>query len=75
MGTNWAWFHRFGSPPHVYRLAGLLTPWFAWPAALSILAALYGGLVLAPPDYQQGEGFRILYVHAPSAWLSVMIYF
>ena len=49
MGTNWAWFHRFGSPPHVYRLAGLLTPWFAWPAALSILAALYGGLVLAPP--------------------------
>ncbi len=74
MGTNWAWFHRFGSPPHVYRLAGLLTPWFAWPAALSILAALYGGLVLAPPDYQQGEGFRIIYVHAPSAWLSVMIY-
>ncbi|MEY3712635.1 MAG: hypothetical protein RL321_255, partial [Pseudomonadota bacterium] len=41
---------------------------------LSILAALYGGLVLAPPDYQQGEGFRIIYVHAPSAWLSVMIY-
>jgi heme exporter protein C len=41
---------------------------------LLIAAALYGGLVLAPPDYQQGEGFRILYVHAPSAWLSVMIY-
>lgn len=74
MGTNWAWFHRFGSPPHVYRLAGLLTPWLAWPAGLAIVAALYGGLVLAPPDYQQGEGFRIIYVHAPSAWLSVMIY-
>ena len=74
MGTNWAWFHRFGSPPHIYRLAGLLTPWFAWPAGLAIVAALYGGLVLAPPDYQQGEGFRIIYVHAPSAWLSVMIY-
>ena len=74
MGTNWAWFHRFGSPPHIYRLAGLLTPWFAWPAGLAIVAALYGGIVLAPPDYQQGEGFRIIYVHAPSAWLSVMIY-
>ena len=74
MGTNCAWFHRFGSPPHIYRLAGLLTPWFAWPAGLAIVAALYGGLVLAPPDYQQGEGFRIIYVHAPSAWLSVMIY-
>ena len=71
---NWTWFHRLGSPPHIYRIAGTLTPWFAWPAGLLILAALYGGLVLAPPDYQQGEGFRILYVHAPSAWLSVMIY-
>jgi heme exporter protein C len=58
----------------MYRLAGLLTPWFAWPAALLILGALYGGLVLAPPDYQQGDGFRIMYVHAPSAWLAVMIY-
>jgi len=71
---DWTWLHKFGSPPHVYRLAGLLTPWFAWPAALLILGALYGGLVLAPPDYQQGDGFRIIYVHAPSAWLGVMIY-
>lgn len=71
---GWAWFHRFGSPPHMYRLAGTLTPWFAWPAGLLIVAALYLGLFVAPPDYQQGEGFRIIYVHAPSAWLAVMIY-
>jgi heme exporter protein C len=71
---DWTWFHKFGSPPHVYRIAGRLTPWFAWPAGLLIIGALFGGLVLAPPDYQQGEGFRIIYVHAPSAWLSVMIY-
>jgi heme exporter protein C len=71
---DWTWFHRFGSPPHVYRLAGTLTPWFAWSAAILIVAALYGGLVLAPPDYQQGEGYRILYVHAPSAWMSMMVY-
>jgi len=71
---DWTWLHKFGSPPHVYRLAGFRTPWFAWPAALLILGALYGGLVLAPPDYQQGDGFRIIYVHAPSAWLGVMIY-
>jgi len=70
----WTWFHRFGSPPHVYRLAATLTPWFAWPAGLLIVAALYGGLVLAPADYQQGDGFRIIYVHAPSAWMSMMIY-
>jgi heme exporter protein C len=71
---DWTWFHKFGSPPHVYRIAGRLMPWFAWPAGVLIVAALYAGLVLAPPDYQQGDGFRIIYVHAPSAWLSVMIY-
>ncbi|MGH8231111.1 MAG: heme ABC transporter permease CcmC [Steroidobacteraceae bacterium] len=71
---TWVWFHRFGSPPHFYRLAGRLTPWFAWPAGLLCLAGLIGGLVLAPPDYQQGDGFRIIYVHAPAAWLSLMVY-
>ena len=71
---EWTWFHRLASPPYIYRLAATLTPWFAWPAGLLIAAGLYGGLVLAPPDYQQGDGFRIIYVHAPSAWLSLMIY-
>ena len=71
---DWTWFHRLASPPHIYRVAGTLTPWFAWPAGLLIVSALYIGLFLAPPDYQQGEGFRMIYVHAPSAWLSVMIY-
>ena len=70
----WVWFHKFGSPPHFYRIAGRLTPWLAWPALLLGLAGLYGGLVLAPADYQQGDGFRILYVHVPSAWLSLMVY-
>jgi len=71
---TWTWFHRLASPPHVYALAARLTPWFAWPAAVLILAGLYGGLVLAPADYQQGDGFRIIYVHAPSAWMSLMVY-
>ncbi len=71
---SWTWFHRLASPPHIYRLAQRLTPWFAWPAGALILAALYGGLVLAPPDYQQGDGFRIIYMHAPSAWMSLMVY-
>src|SRR5579872_1320832 len=70
----WTWFHRLGSPPYVYALAVRLTPWFGWSAAALIVAGLYGGLVLAPPDYQQGDGFRIIYVHAPSAWMSLMVY-
>jgi heme exporter protein C len=71
---TWTWFHRLASPPYVYALAARLTPWFGWPSALLIAAGLWGGLVLAPPDYQQGDGFRILYVHAPSAWMSLMVY-
>jgi heme exporter protein C len=70
----WTWFHRLASPPHVYALAGRWTPWLGWPATLLILSGLYGGLVLAPPDYQQGDDFRIIYVHAPSAWMSLMVY-
>ncbi|MFO1402910.1 MAG: heme ABC transporter permease CcmC [Steroidobacteraceae bacterium] len=70
----WVWFHRFGSPPYFYRVAGKLVPWFAWPAALLCIGGLAAGLTLAPADYQQGEGFRIIYVHAPAAWLSLMVY-
>jgi heme exporter protein C len=71
---NWTWFHKLASPPHAYRIAARLVPWFAWPAGFLIVAGLYGGLVLAPADYQQGDGFRIVYIHAPSAWLSMFVY-
>jgi heme exporter protein C len=71
---SWTWFHKLASPPHAYGIAGRLAPWFGWPAAILIAAGLYGGLVLAPPDYQQGDAFRIVYVHAPSAWLSMFVY-
>ena len=71
---RFTWFHRLGSPPYIYGLARRLTPWFGWSAALLIAGGVWGGLVLAPPDYQQGDGFRIIYVHAPSAWLSLMVY-
>jgi heme exporter protein C len=70
----WTWFHKLASPPHFYRIAGRVIPWFGWPALLLILFGLYGGLVLAPMDYQQGEGFRIFYVHVPSAIMSMFIY-
>jgi heme exporter protein C len=70
----WTWFHKLASPPHFYRVAGKLIPWFGWPAFILIVASLYGGLVLAPPDYQQGDAFRIIYMHAPSAWMSLFVY-
>lgn len=70
----WTWLHKLGSPPRFYRLTGQLLPWFAGLAAVCILAGLYGGLWLAPPDYQQGDSFRIIYVHAPAAWMSMFVY-
>jgi heme exporter protein C len=71
---SWVWLHKFGSPPHFYRIAGKLVPWFAWPALLLCVSGLVLGLGFAPADYQQGEGYRIIFVHAPAAWLSLMVY-
>ena len=70
----WTWFYRLASPPYVYRVAANLTPWFLTVAALTIGYGLIAGLVFAPPDYQQGDAFRIIYVHAPSAWMSLFAY-
>ena len=62
------------SPPFVFRTAGKLAPWFMAVAVLAIGCGTIGGLAFAPPDYQQGDAFRIVYVHAPSAWLSQFAY-
>jgi len=70
----WTWFYKLASPPYVYGVAAKLWPWFLGPAAVCIGAGLIGGLVFAPPDYQQGDAFRIIYVHAPSAWMSLLSY-
>ena len=70
----WLWFHKLSSPPYAYRVATLLRPWFFWSALALMLFAAYGGLVLAPPDYQQKDAFRIIYVHAPAAIMSLQVY-
>ncbi len=66
--------HQTGSPQYFYRLAGRLIPWFGGLTAILILAGTLGGLVFAPPDYQQGESYRIIFIHVPSAWMSMFIY-
>ena len=68
------WFHQWVSPPHLYERADRYAKVFMALALVSMLVALYGGLVLAPADYQQGDAFRIIYVHVPSAWLSMFAY-
>lgn len=70
----WLFFHKLASPKHFYRISGLLIPWLTGIAALLLLAGLYLGLFVAPPDYQQGQSYRIIFVHVPSAWMSLFIY-
>ncbi len=70
----WKFLQKMASPPHFYRLAKIIGPWFAIPGYLLIAYGTYAGLFLAPPDYQQGDAFRIIYVHVPTAYLSMMGY-
>jgi heme exporter protein C len=68
------WFHKFGSPPHFYRIAGKWIPWLTALFLVLLVTGLFGGLVLAPPDYQQGDSYRIIFIHVPAAWMSLFIY-
>jgi len=67
-------FHKFASPPHFHAISRRLTPWLYGASLVLFAAGLVGGLVLAPADYQQGDSFRIIYLHVPSAWLSMFVY-
>jgi heme exporter protein C len=66
--------HKYASPKTFYPLAGRLIPWFAAATALLLIAGLYQGLFVAPPDYQQGESVRIMFIHVPAAWMSMFVY-
>jgi heme exporter protein C len=68
------WFHKLGSPPHVYGLAGLISPWLAGAALVLLAVGSYWSLVAAPPDYRQGEVYRIIYIHPQSAYVGMMAY-
>ncbi len=70
----WTWFYKLASPPYVYGMAAAFVPWLLGAAALALCYGLISGLAIAPPDYQQGEAFRMIYVHVPSALLSLTIY-
>ena len=74
MRPMWLWLHKLGSPQHFYGLARRLSPWLGAAALLALVAGLYWGLVVAPADYQQGDSYRIIFIHVPAAWMSLMVY-
>jgi len=68
---SWFWY---ASPQTFYPLAGRMAPWFAGAALLLAVGGLYVGLFVAPTDAQQGEVYRVIYIHVPAAWMSMFIY-
>jgi heme exporter protein C len=68
---KWFWY---ASPQTFYPLAGTIARICAWGAALLTLLGLYIGLFVAPTDAQQGEAYRIIFIHVPAAWMSMFIY-
>ncbi|MDR0529918.1 MAG: heme ABC transporter permease CcmC [Zoogloeaceae bacterium] len=67
------WF-KFAAPAAFYPLAGKMIPWFWALAALFGFIGLWLGFVVAPIDFQQGEGYRIIFVHVGASWMSMFIY-
>ena len=68
-------FYFFASPATFFRLAGAMAPVFFVLAAILGAIGLYLGLVVAPTDAQQGEVYRVIFIHVPAAWMSMFIYF
>ena len=67
------WFH-YAAPQNFYVLAGWLVPWFAALAVVLTLAGLFIGLGVAPTDHQQGDSYRIIFIHVPTSWMSMVLY-
>ncbi len=68
---NWFWY---ASPQTFFPLAGTLARWSGVVAALLAVAGLYISFFVAPTDAQQGEAYRIIFIHVPAAWMSMLIY-
>src|SRR5882672_2690114 len=68
---NW---YKYAAPANFYALAGKMIPWFAALTALLFFAGLYVGFFVSPTDFQQGESYRIIFIHVPAAWMSMFIY-
>ncbi|RUO29923.1 heme ABC transporter permease [Aliidiomarina sedimenti] len=70
----WRWLHPYAKPEATYRLNKKLLPWFAWPGVVLLAVGLVWGLVFAPADYQQGDSYRIIFIHVPSAMWAMGFY-
>lgn len=73
-GANRIHWFKFASPQNFFWLSGKLIPWFAIIGVILGVVGLYISFFVAPTDHQQGESYRIIFVHVPAAWMSMFIY-
>src|SRR5262249_35285152 len=66
--------YKYASPTVFYPLAGKLIPWFSISSALLFALGLYVGFFVAPVDFQQGDAYRIMFIHVPAAWMGMFLY-
>lgn len=66
--------YHYAAPMNFYRMAGRWIPWFSWGAGVLMAIGLYISFFVAPTDFQQGEAYRIIFIHVPAAWMSMFIY-
>lgn len=66
--------YKYSSPVTFHPFAGAMLPWFAWAALILTAIGLTIGLFVAPTDAQQGEAYRIIFIHVPAAWMSMFLY-
>jgi heme exporter protein C len=70
-GINW---FKYAAPQRFYALSGTLIPYCIAIAVIATIVGLTIGLLIAPSDHQQGESYRIIFIHVPAAWMSMIIY-
>jgi heme exporter protein C len=71
----WAFFHKLGSPPWLYRIAGSILRWLLPLTLLALAAGAVWGLLFTPPDFRQGDSYRIIYIHVPAAVVALAGYY
>ena len=72
--TSGSWLLKLAAPQAFFPIAGRMIPWFATLAVLFALPGLYLSFFVAPTDFQQGEAYRVIFLHVPAAWMSMFLY-
>ena len=67
----WSWFHKLGSPRWFFQITDRLLPWLAFSTLLLLVIGLVWGIAFAPPDFRQGNSYRIIFLHVPASGVAM----